>query len=89
MAFSRGIMMREAAFTLISVVLLLANLAAIGTSGRERAKRCVCLANLRQLTSAWSLYADQNDGKIVNGAGGFHYSWNGSNDIEWYGPRYC
>ncbi len=65
--------MREAAFALISVILLLANLAAISTSGRERAKRVVCLANLRQLTSAWSLYADQNDGKIVNGSGGMHY----------------
>ena len=59
-------MMREAAFTLASVVLLLVNVAAIGTSGRERAKRVVCLANLKQLTSAWNLYADQNDGKIVN-----------------------
>lgn len=65
--------MREAAFTFVSIILLLGNLTAIGTSGRERAKRAVCLANLKQLTAAWHLYADQNDGKIVNGAAGFHY----------------
>jgi prepilin-type processing-associated H-X9-DG protein len=71
-------MMREGAFTLISVVLLAGNLAAIGTSGRERAKRAVCLANLNQLASAWSMYADQNDGKIVNGVSGLHYLKSGS-----------
>lgn len=39
----------------------------IGSSGCERAKRVVCLANLRQLTAAWNIYADDNGGKIVNG----------------------
>ena len=63
----------SAVVLLISIALLLANLAAVGTSGRERAKRAVCLSNLRQLTLAWITYAAQNDGKIVNGVGGFHY----------------
>lgn len=58
---------------LVSTALVLANLAAVGTSGRERAKRAVCLSNHRQLTRAWIVYADGNDDKIVNGAGGFHY----------------
>jgi len=77
MLCGRGIIMREAVFSLVSVILLVGNLAAIGTFSRERAKRAVCLANLRQLTSAWNLYADQNDGKLVNGVGGFHYLKNG------------
>ncbi len=58
---------------LLSVVLAAFTLAAVGPAGRERAQRTVCLANLKQLTAAWLLYADQNDGKIVNGMGGFHY----------------
>jgi len=62
--------MREAAFITVSVILLLGNLAAIGASGRERAKRAVCLANLRQLTSAWIAYANANDDKIVCGDSG-------------------
>ncbi|MEN6427351.1 MAG: hypothetical protein ABFE13_18510 [Phycisphaerales bacterium] len=65
---------RDAAALLFSL-LLLSNLAAVGGSGRERAKRAVCLANLRELTLAWISYADDNDGNIVNG------------DPGEYGPR--
>ena len=50
-----------------SAIFLLANLAATGSGGRERAKRTVCLANLKHLTLAWHLYADDNDDRIVNG----------------------
>lgn len=57
---------QDGAVLLISVALVL-NLALVGESGRERAKRAVCLANLTQLTLAWNLYAEDNDGKIVNG----------------------
>ncbi len=64
---------RQDAVVLLICVLLLFNLAAAGGPGRERAKRTVCLANLRQLMSAWIAYADDNDGKIVNGAGGVYY----------------
>jgi prepilin-type processing-associated H-X9-DG protein len=34
---------------------------------REHARRAVCTANLRDLAVAWIIYADDNDGKIVNG----------------------
>lgn len=80
-------MARNAAFTIVSVILLLGSLAAIGTSGRERAKRAICLANLRQLTAAWGLYADQNDGRIVNGVGGFHYLKSGSPTYDGSDPN--
>lgn len=53
-------------------VLLVACLGAIGTSGRERAKRAVCLSNLKQLTQAWRQFADEHDGNLVNGAAGIH-----------------
>jgi len=45
-----------------SVVFLLMNLAAVEQRGRERAKRIVCLSNLKQLTAAYNMYADENDG---------------------------
>ena len=34
---------------------------------REQGKRVVCLNNLKQLTLAWNMYADENDGKLVCG----------------------
>ncbi len=48
-------------------VFLLISIGAIGSGGRGKAKRLVCLANLKQLTLVWNMYADENDGKIVNG----------------------
>jgi prepilin-type processing-associated H-X9-DG protein len=53
--------------TILTGAFLLGNLALVGTTGRERAKRAVCLANLDKLTEAWISYADDNDGRIVNG----------------------
>ncbi len=34
---------------------------------REQARRTICLSNLRQLTTAWIAYADENDGRLVHG----------------------
>ncbi len=53
------------------VLFLLIILGGNGSCVRRRAmERAVCLSNLRQLTLAWIMYADENDGKIVNGMGG-------------------
>jgi prepilin-type processing-associated H-X9-DG protein len=49
------------------ISLVVSSFAAIGAGGRERAKRTVCLANLKQLTAAWNLYADENNDTLVNG----------------------
>ncbi|UCD49918.1 MAG: hypothetical protein JSW27_20605 [Phycisphaerales bacterium] len=56
----------------LSVALLCATVSAacfgaIDMAGRERAKRAVCLSNLKQLTLAWARYADDHDGNLVNG----------------------
>jgi prepilin-type processing-associated H-X9-DG protein len=67
----------DVAVLFLSVLLAAFAVAAVGPVGRERAQRTVCLAHLKQLTSAWLLYADQNDGKIVNGAAGCHFTGNG------------
>jgi len=58
---------KDATVILVCVGLLLINIAAIGRGGRERAKRSVCLSNLKQLTLAWIMYADDNNDKLVNG----------------------
>ncbi len=34
---------------------------------KEQGRRAVCLSNLKQLGLAWTMYADENDDKIVNG----------------------
>ncbi len=53
------------AFACILLVLMMAG--AVGQSGREQAKRAVCQVNLRQLITAWTCYADDNEGNLING----------------------
>lgn len=54
----------------LCMVLLLALLGAVGTGGRERAKRIVCMMNVRHLTGAWLNYANDNDDRLVNAQAG-------------------
>ena len=58
----------------LCTVLLAACLGAAGTAGRERAKRAVCLSNLKQLTEAWRLYTEDYNGHLVNGMAGINRS---------------
>ncbi|MHC4569856.1 MAG: type II secretion system protein [Planctomycetota bacterium] len=62
------------AFTLIELLvviavisLLMALLVPVLRSAREQGHRVVCLSNLRQLTLAWIVYAEEHDSKIVPG----------------------
>jgi len=70
---SKGTTHRQA-FTLIELLVVIAIIAVLMAilmpalnRAREQGKRAVCLNNLRQLTLAWILYADDNDDKLVNG----------------------
>ena len=65
---------RRDGFTLIEllvvitvIALLMAILIPVLNRARELGQRAVCLGNLKQLTLAWILYADDHDGRLVSG----------------------
>ncbi|MHC4085768.1 MAG: type II secretion system protein [Planctomycetota bacterium] len=68
-------MHRRKAFTLVELLVvigIIVLLMAIIVPPLHRPKellgrRAVCLNNLRQLSLAWVMYSDENDGKLVNG----------------------
>jgi len=57
------------------VVLLLLNIGAIGIGGRKRAKEMVCLTNVKHLSHAWLMYADDNDGLLVGASTSAYARW--------------
>ena len=67
----RGFTLIELLVVIAIIALLMALLMPALERAREQGQRAVCLNNLKQLTLAWNLYADDNDDKIVNGATGY------------------
>ncbi|MBP8304961.1 MAG: type II secretion system protein [Phycisphaerae bacterium] len=53
------------------IAILMAVLMPALNRAREQGKRAVCLSNLKQLTLAWVMYADDHQGKIVNSDVGY------------------
>jgi len=79
---------RKKGFTLIELLVVIAIIAILMAilmpalnRAKEQGKRAACLSNLKQLQLAWLMYNDENDGLIVNGAGGV----NRSNELAWVG----
>ena len=78
--------MQRKAFTLIELLVVIAVIAVLMAilmpalnRAREQGKRAMCMGHLKQIQLAWAIYADENDGKLVNGdadeygdLGGFH-----------------
>jgi len=53
--------------TLVCVLFLLANLAAIGNGGRRRAKEIICFSNLHQWGNIFQAFVNDNDGFLMQG----------------------
>jgi len=60
------------------VITLAAILMPALSKARDQARRAACLSNMRQLSLAWIMYADENGDKIVNGAAGSDRSIDGT-----------
>ncbi len=66
----RGFTLIELLVVIAIIALLMAILIPVLQSAQEQGKRAACLNNLKQLVLAWTVYADANKDKIVNGAAG-------------------
>jgi len=64
----RGFTLIELLVVIAIIALLMALLMPALERAREQAQRIICLNNLHQLTLAWMMYAEENDGKLPNGA---------------------
>jgi prepilin-type N-terminal cleavage/methylation domain-containing protein/prepilin-type processing-associated H-X9-DG protein len=63
----KGFTLIELLVVIAIVALLMAIMVPALRSAREQGQRVVCLSNLKQLTLAWTAYADEHDGKLVWG----------------------
>jgi prepilin-type N-terminal cleavage/methylation domain-containing protein/prepilin-type processing-associated H-X9-DG protein len=86
---------RHKGFTLIELLVVIAIIALLLSvlipslkNAREMGKRAVCLSNLEQLSMAWILYADDNDGNLCNPWAGEWHNGSPSRESCWvYSPR--
>ncbi len=78
-----GFTLIELLVVIAIIVILMAVLIPALHRAREHGKRAVCLNNLRQLTLAWIMYADDNDGKIcAANIGHSDYGWVAAMDVS-------
>ncbi len=66
----RGFTLVELLVVISIIALLMALLMPALERARELGRRTVCGGNLKDLALAWMMYADGNDGKLVNGEAG-------------------
>ena len=64
---NKGFTLVELLVVISIIALLMAVLLPALTKARRTAKRVVCMSNMKQLLIAWMAYAENNDGKLVNG----------------------
>ncbi len=85
MRSKRGFTLIELLVVIAVIAILMAILMPALQRAREQGQRAVCLNTLKQLTLAWTIYADENDGKIVNGSTGFSNDGTHPKEIAWAG----
>jgi prepilin-type N-terminal cleavage/methylation domain-containing protein/prepilin-type processing-associated H-X9-DG protein len=79
---TRGFTLIELLVVIAIIAILMAILMPALNRAREQGRRSVCQGNLRTLALGWTMYADENDSKIVNGAGGYHYVRSGGSTTD-------
>lgn len=79
---SRGFTLIELLVVIAVIAVLMAILMPALNRAREQGQRSACLGNLKNLTLAWIMYADDNDDKIVNGDSG-EYGMESTNGPYW------
>lgn len=87
------LMDRSKGFTLIELLVVIAIIALLMSiimpslkRAKEIAQRVSCSSNLRQLTTAWIMYADENNGELVPSravSGSPEEGWTGSNYFDY------
>ena len=70
----RGFTLIELLVVISIIALLMAMLMPALERARELGRRTVCTGNLKDLALAWMMYADGNEGKLVNGEASFDYT---------------
>jgi len=83
-------MRRTSAFTLIELLVVIAIIAVLMAillpalhRAKEQGQRATCLSNVKQLTLAWILYAQENEDRIVNASTFFSRT----GEPAWIGAR--
>jgi prepilin-type N-terminal cleavage/methylation domain-containing protein/prepilin-type processing-associated H-X9-DG protein len=86
--------LKQRGFTLIELLVVIAVIALLMgilmpalQRAREQGQRAVCMSTLKQLTLCWIMYADDNDGKLINGEAGVDHRGRAvhANELEWVG----
>ncbi len=67
MVARRGFTLVELLVVIAIIALLMSILMPALNYARELGRRIGCMGNLKQLSLAWVIYADENDGDLVNG----------------------
>ncbi|MHC4911671.1 MAG: prepilin-type N-terminal cleavage/methylation domain-containing protein [Planctomycetota bacterium] len=82
-------MTKRGGFTLVELLVVIAIIAVLMSillpalaKAREQGKRAICLGNLKQLTLAWDMYAEENENKIPGSDVG--YAPRGTCWVEWH-----
>lgn len=67
MGARRGFTLIELLVVIAIIAILMAVLMPALNRAKEQGKRAACLSNLRQMMLAWTMYADEYEGNIING----------------------